>query len=132
MGEERAAVCVVDDDESVRRGLRRLLKSAGFVVETYATASDFLESGQIDGAACLVLDMRMPGMDGLELQRHLVSSNSRIPIIFITAHDDKQAEMEAMASGATAFLQKPFEARELLAAVRAALEVRTGMDEPKE
>ena len=132
MGEERAVICVMDDDESVRRGLRRLLKSAGFAVETYPTASEFLERGQSDIVACLVLDVRMPGMDGLELQRRLVASYSEIPIIFITAHDDKQAEMEAMASGATAFLQKPFEARELLAAVRAALEVRTGMDEPKE
>jgi FixJ family two-component response regulator len=132
MGEERAAVCVVDDDESVRRSLRRLLKSAGFAVETYAAATDFLQRGQSDIAACLVLDVRMPGMDGLELQRRLVSSHSEIPIVFITAHDDKQAEMEAMEAGATAFLHKPFEAQELIAAVRAALELRAGMDEPKE
>ena len=107
MEKEDAVVCVVDDDKSVRRGLRRLLKAGGFAVEAYASASDFLDSGWSGVAACLVLDVRMPGMDGLELQRRLASSGCEVPIIFITAHDDIQAEREALTLGAVAFLYNP-------------------------
>ena len=125
MDKEGSVVCVVDDDESVCRGLGRLLKSGGFTVEAYASASDFLDSGRSDAAACLVLDVRMPDMDGLELQRRLASSNCEVPIIFMTAHDDKQAEREALTLGAVAFLYKPFDGDVLLAAVRAGLEAGT-------
>jgi FixJ family two-component response regulator len=117
----RAVVFVVDDDDSVRGSLKRLIRSLGLAVQTFASAEDFLRSPDAAAADCLILDMRMPGLSGLDLQQRLVQSSSRIPIIFISAHDDQEARSRAMKAGAIAFLQKPFEEEDLLEALCAAL-----------
>jgi FixJ family two-component response regulator len=119
--EREATVFVVDDDPSVRRGLERLLRAAGYRVETYASVEQFLERGTVDGPGCLVLDVRMPGQGGLELQQILASQGSLLPIIFITGHGDVPTVVRAMKGGAVDFLLKPFDEGELLAAVDQAL-----------
>src|SRR2546427_5315662 len=123
MASERAKmVAVVEDDESYRGALQRLLKSAGFQVRSFASAEDFLKSGQQHETACLIADIRMPGMSGLELQAKLNAERCRIPTIFITAHGDAKMRMQAMRAGAVEFLAKPFDDEVLLENVRAALE----------
>ena len=124
-----AVVFVVDDDYSVRRSLRRILKAAGYSVETFASADDFLSYGRRDLHGCLILDVRMPGFSGLELQRQLAEAGSRIRIIFITAFADEGVEARARAAGALAFLAKPLDEDVLLAAVREALGVDTNTKE---
>jgi FixJ family two-component response regulator len=119
---EQRLVLVVDDDGLMRNSTRRLLRSAGFQVEAFASAEEFLRSGRLEETACLILDLKMPGMNGLELQRHLAGEGRRIPIIFITAHDNEENRMEAMQAGAVDFLQKPFSEQALLKAIRKALE----------
>ena len=114
-------VCVVDDDESVLRAMRRLLHAVGYGVTTFASASDFLASATVDVYDCAILDVRMPGMDGLALQERLTALGSRLPVIFITAHDDARAEERAMRNGAAAFLHKPFSEKMLFDAIREAL-----------
>lgn len=116
----KPVIYIVDDDESVRRALKRLMRSAGFDAETFGSAEDFLCSGYQDIPGCLVLDVRMARMSGIELQEHLAICGSKIPIIFITAHEDGLARTTAMEAGAIAFFQKPFDAQELLGAVHAA------------
>ncbi len=118
---ERPVVFVVDDDESVRRSLKRLMKSVGFDVRVFTSAKDFLEQGCQNVPGCLILDVRMPGIDGLELQEKLRASGSQMPIIFITAHEDDKAQERATRMGAVAFLQKPFEDQVLLDAIYSAL-----------
>src|SRR5436309_1306578 len=123
MASERAKmVAVVEDDESYRGALQRLLKSAGFQVRTFASAEDFLGSGQQHHTACLIADIRMPGMSGLDLQARLNAQQLRIPTIFITAHGDARLRMQALRAGAVEFLAKPFDDELLLESVRAALE----------
>jgi FixJ family two-component response regulator len=119
--EREATVFVVDDDPSVRRGLERLLRSAGYRVETYSSAEQFLEAGRVDGPGCLILDVRMPGQGGLELQQALADRGSLLPMIFITGHSDVPTVVRAMKGGAVDFLMKPFDDEELLAAVHQAL-----------
>lgn len=114
----------MDDDESVRGSLKRLIRSLGLAVETFASAEDFLSSPDAAAADCLILDMRMPGLSGLDLQQRLAQAGSRIPIIFISAHDDQEARLRAMKGGAVAFLQKPFEEEDLLEALCTALRCR--------
>jgi FixJ family two-component response regulator len=114
-------VFVVDDDASIRKSLARLLGSAGFVVRTFASATDFLNCEEKDGPGCLVLDVRMPGLSGLDLQEKLASVPT-LPIVFITGHGDVPMSVRAMKRGAADFLQKPFDERELLAAVDLACE----------
>lgn len=114
-------VSVVDDDESVCKALRRLLRSFGLNVETFATAEEFLARAGGEAPGCLILDVSMPGMSGLELQQRLNSADRRIPIVFITAHEDPQARLEALAGGAVDFLFKPFDEQALLSAVSQAL-----------
>lgn len=121
MIEREAAVFVVDDDPSVRRGLERLLRSAGYRVETYSSAEQFLEAGRIDGPGCVILDIRMPGQGGLDLQQVMADRGSLLPIIFITGHGDVPTVVRAMKGGAVDFLLKPFDDQELLAAVHQAL-----------
>ena len=115
-------VFVVDDDPSVRRSLRRLIESVGLNVETYATAQEFLDKYQRGQSGCLVLDVRMPGLGGLELQERLAADNLRIPIIFITGHGDVPMTARAMKAGAVDFIQKPFNEQDLLDAISRALE----------
>ncbi|HTP69542.1 MAG TPA: response regulator [Dongiaceae bacterium] len=114
-------VGVVDDDELVRIALQRLLKAAGYGVVTFASAEDLLKSGQLAEIACLIVDIRMPGMSGLDLQAKLRTEHP-VPIIFITAHGDEKMRLQAMRAGAVAFLAKPFDSGILLDRVRAALE----------
>jgi FixJ family two-component response regulator len=119
--ERRTTVVVVDDDASVRRGLERLLGCAGYNVESFASARDFLARGDYDRPGCLVLDVRMPGQSGLDLHRVLVESHHDIPVIFITGHGDIPMAVRAMKAGAVDFLPKPFDAQTLLDAIERAL-----------
>ncbi len=120
---ELARVSIVDDDESVREAIKSLLKSVGLNAEVFSSANDFLNSDRINNTDCLILDLCMPGMSGLELQDRLVSSAYRIPIIFITAHaQDMEARNRALQAGALDFLCKPFDEETLLDHVYSALE----------
>lgn len=115
-------VSVVDDDESIREAIKSLLRSVGLAANAFASAEDFLNSDYPRDTVCLILDVRMPGMSGLELQQRLVSANCLIPIIFITAHaSDEEARARALQSGAVDFLLKPFSEEALLSDVYAAL-----------
>jgi FixJ family two-component response regulator len=110
-------ICVVDDDPSVCKALSRLIKSVGFRVKTYGSAQEFLDVGHTEGADLLVIDIRMPGMNGLELQSHLAASGHTIPIVFITAYENGMSKTKAMTAGAVAFFQKPFDEKDLLGAI---------------
>jgi FixJ family two-component response regulator len=114
-------VAVVEDDESYRLAMQRLLKSAGFSVQSFACAEDFLDSGLQRETGCLIADIRMPGMSGLDLQAKLNADHCPISIIFVTAHGDEKMRLQAMRGGAVKFLSKPFDSTILLEAVRAAL-----------
>jgi FixJ family two-component response regulator len=115
-------ISIVDDDATVRDAIKSLLKSIGFRVEVFASAEDWLHTGHLQHTACLILDMRMPGMSGLELQRHLAAAQWRIPVIFITAHDEEEARARALKAGVVDCLHKPFSEAALLEAIRSALE----------
>jgi FixJ family two-component response regulator len=115
-------VAIIEDDESYRGAIQRLLKSAGFSVQSFGCAEDFLTSGLQRETGCLIADIRMPGMSGLELQSKLNSDRCLIPTIFITAHGDEKMRLQAMRAGAVKFLMKPFDGSILLEAVRVALE----------
>jgi FixJ family two-component response regulator len=114
-------VAIVDDDQSVQNALKDLMESAGLSARCFRSAEDFLESDERNQTACLVADIRMPGMSGLELQAKLKAEGSRIPIIFITAHGDAKIRMQAMKAGAVDFLAKPFDGEVLLEQVRPVL-----------
>ena len=113
-------ISIVDDHEALGRSLDNLIRSAGFRARGFASAEAFLESNQLGETDCLILDVRMPGMSGLELQRQLALANSDLPIIFITAHGDRD-RTQALEAGAVAFLYKPFYEEQLLQAINAAL-----------
>lgn len=115
-------VTIIDDDESVRDALSGLLRSAGLKARTFASAEEFLHSGEQNHTACLISDIRMPGMSGLELQTKLNQDKCLVPIIFITAHGDAKMRLQALRSGAVEFLAKPFDDEALLKSVRAALD----------
>jgi len=114
-------IVIVDDDAAVRRAIASLMESAGFASASFTSAEDCLRSGRLAECACLILDVRMPGMDGLQLQSHLLPRNERIPVIFISAHGDNGARAQAIQAGAVAFLAKPFDHQELLDAIDSAL-----------
>ena len=116
-------VAIVDDDESVQNALQDLMEADGLSARCFGSAKEFLESGLQNSAACLILDIRMPGMSGLELQAKLKADRLNTPIIFITAHGDARARMQAMREGAAEFLVKPFDDQVLLNRVRAALDI---------
>ena len=122
MSVEPSVVFVVDDDVSMREALRNLLRSVGLKVEAFETAQEFLSSQRADAPACLVLDVRLPGLSGPDLQRQLVEANVQIPIIFITAHGDIPMSVRAMKAGAVEFLTKPFRDQDLLDAVHQAVD----------
>ena len=115
-------VAIVDDDDLMRSALQGLLKEAGFPTQVFASAEEFLSSGQQHHTACLIADIRMPGMSGLDLQARLNAEQIKVPIIFVTAHDEAPMRMQAMQAGAIEFLAKPFDDEVLLERVRAALE----------
>ena len=115
-------VSIVDDDVSVRRSTRRLLRCCGLRAEAFASAEDFLQSGRVAETTCLLLDVRMPGMDGLELQRRLAETGRLIPIVFLSARASEEEERRALRAGAANFLRKPVSKEALLHAIRAVLE----------
>jgi len=112
-----SVVFIVDDDPSVRKSLTRVMVSAGYAVEAFASAREFLERERLAGPGCLILDVRMPGLSGLDLQEALAGKGHRIPIVFITGHGDISMSVKAMKSGAADFLTKPYDVEQLLAAV---------------
>jgi FixJ family two-component response regulator len=118
---ENKLVAIVDDDDSVRGTLQELLRSAGFPSRAFESAEAFLGSGHQQETACLISDIRMPGMSGLELQAKLNAERCRIPTIFITAHGDEEMRFQALREGAVEFLPKPFDDEVLIESVRAAL-----------
>jgi FixJ family two-component response regulator len=114
-------IAIVDDDRSVQSALKDLMESAGLSAQCFGSAEEFLESNERNQAACLVTDIRMPGMSGLDLQAKLKAEGSRVPIIFITAHSDAQMKREAMNAGAVEYLSKPFDDEVLLETARSVL-----------
>jgi len=119
---EDLVVSIVDDDVSVRRSTRRLLRSSGLRAEAFSSAEEFLDSEWAEQTACLILDLRMPGMNGLELQRRLVQTGNPVPVIFLSAHASEEDERSALQAGAVQFLRKPISKEALLSAIRAVLE----------
>jgi FixJ family two-component response regulator len=119
-------VAVVDDDLSVRRGMERLLRSGGYQVRTFASAAEFRASDRVEPIACLVLDVRMPGASGLDLQEILRTEGRDLPIVFISGHGDIAVVVRAMKGGAVDFLAKPFEDQELFGAIEQAIARRGG------
>src|SRR5579863_5955112 len=115
-------VTIVDDDELMRSALQGMLKSVGLPSQAFASAEEFLQSGAQQQTTCLIADIRMPGISGLELQAKLNAERCRIPTIFITAHGDTKMRMQALRAGAVDFLSKPFDDEALLGSIRAALE----------
>ena len=121
MSDENSTVLIIDDDADLRASVGRLLRSLGIDVRLFASISDFLKSDPPNGPTCLVLDVRLPGQSGLDLQRELASANRKIPIIFITGYGDIPMSVEAMKGGAIEFLTKPFRDQELLDAIQLGL-----------
>jgi FixJ family two-component response regulator len=115
-------IAIVDDDDALREALGSVMKAAGFVARTFASAEDFLACDDCDDTACLILDVRLPGMSGIDLQRRLGESNSRLPIIFVTAHGDASLRDSLMRAGAAAFFYKPVRSDALLREIQTALE----------
>ena len=122
MTRNQSIVMIVDDDDSIRKSVRRLMKSYGFAVETFASAEEFLASDRVDKTSCLILDVQMPGMNGLELQKSLIASGRVIPIVFITAYSDDRARAEALKAGAVSYLAKPFDEEGLINCIHTALQ----------
>jgi len=118
---QRPLIAVVDDDHSIRESLGGLFRSVGFAAQGFGSAAAFLQSDDLPRTDCVILDVRMPGMSGLELQRRLVASHPDVPVIFMTAHDDARTRSQALSAGAVDYLIKPFSEEALLDAVRAAL-----------
>ena len=121
-----ALISIVEDDHSVRRALRRLVQSAGYAVETFASALELLDSSVLGQTACLILDIHLGEMSGFELQERLAVDWAAVPIVFITAHDDAATRERVRQSGVTLYLRKPFEKRALLDAIRRAVTVEEG------
>ena len=122
-------ISVIDGDESVRRTTTRLIESFGFRAAVFESAENFLGHGHLNDTSCLIVDVQMPGMNGLQLQSHLAATDCRIPIIFITAYDDQEPRRRAMQPGAVAFLAKPFTDEQLLQWIRSALcQEKDGME----
>ena len=132
MTADGSVVMIVDDDDSMRRAARRLVRSFGLGVDTFASAEDFLASGRLSETACLVLDVHMPGLSGIELQSKLIAAGHHIPVIFITAFADEKTQAQALGAGAYAYLIKPFDEDDLLEGIRRALQPRntTPQEEP--
>jgi FixJ family two-component response regulator len=122
----KTLISVVDDDESIRRTTTLLVESFGFRAAAFESAESFLKSGQLHDTSCVIVDVRMPGMNGLVLQNHLAAQGRDTPIIFITAYDNKESRERAMQAGAVAFLSKPFNDEDLLQAIRSALRGELG------
>ena len=122
MRESDAVIAVVDDDPSVREGLQSLIRSAGWRAETFASAQEFLARPNIDAPGCLILDLQLPGLSGLDLQKRMAEAGLETPIVFLTGHGNIPASVQAMKAGAIEFLTKPFEEQDLLRAIQEAVE----------
>ena len=122
MTQEEAIIAIVDDDAAIREGLSSLIRSVGLRVETFGSATEFLQKWNADAHGCIVLDVRLPGLSGLDLQREMAEANIYTPIIFITGHGDIPMTVRAMKAGAVEFLTKPFREQDLLDAIQQALE----------
>ena len=122
-GQDTHLIAIVDDDKSVQSALQDLVEADGFSARTFGSAEEFLESGLQRKVACLITDIRMPGMSGLDLQAKLKADGQKTPIIFITAHGDARVRIQAMREGAVEFLMKPFDDQVLLSRLHAALEM---------
>ena len=120
-GHNLPMISIIDDNDSVRESLRRLMRSVGFAVNVFASAEEFLNSDRLRNTDCLILDVRLPGMNGLELQRHLETSHFEIPIIFITSYEDDEVRARALSTGAVNYFLKPFNDEDLLDAINMAL-----------
>lgn len=114
-------ITIVDDDPSVRRALGRLCKSAGYIVQSFASAEAFLEANDIDGVDCLILDVHLPGQSGLQLQTDLCAAKKCLPIVFVTAYSDDRVRSQALERGAVEFLRKPLDSERLLDVIQEAL-----------
>ena len=123
MPKAKPLISIVDDDESMREAVKGLMMSWGFTAETFASAEEFLRSGQVSPTSCLIADVMMPGMTGLELHRHLVASGKTIPTILITAHTDDGVRERALQDGIIGYLSKPFSEDDLMACIRSSLTV---------
>ena len=113
----RPLVAIVDDDELFRRSMARLVSAAGFRADTFGSAEDFLERGDLERTACVILDVKLPGMNGLDLQQRLITRPTPMPIVFVSAHEEAMTRANAMRAGAIAFLKKPFDNSALLDAL---------------
>ena len=120
----RLLVAVVDDSESVRESLPDLLQQVGYAVQAFSSAEEFLDAGAVDGTSCLILDIGLPSMSGPDLQQELIRRGKTVPIVFVTAQDDKSLQPRLLAAGAVACLFKPFSDTALIEAVETALEMR--------
>jgi FixJ family two-component response regulator len=116
-------ISVVDDDESMREAIRGLMKSLGYAAQAFRSAKEFLTSHQVPRTSCLIADVQMPGMTGLELHRHLVASGKSIPTILITAYPDDSVRERALGDGVVGYLSKPFDENDLLACIRSSLDI---------
>src|ERR1700730_3207202 len=125
-----AVISIVDDDDSIRKATKRLIESVGLTVEDFPSAEDFARFGRPQDSACLILDVRLPGISGLEVQSQLIASKCQVPIIFITAHGDEQMRARALKAGAVDFLQKPFTEKQLFKAVNPFVARRINLEEP--
>ena len=114
---DRPLIAIVDDDELFRRSIERLVRSAGFSVVTFGSAEDFLERGDLDRTACAIIDMKLPGMNGLDLQQRLITRPRPMPIVFVSAHEEIIVRANALRAGAILFLKKPFDDSMLLDAL---------------
>jgi FixJ family two-component response regulator len=121
VGFEKQFVVAVDDDFRVRESIQSLVESAGYAPLLFSSAEEFLDSGTLLGAMCLITDVRMPGINGIELQRRIRTERPKLPVIFISAHNDDETRQRALDEGAASFLYKPFDAEELLEAIRVAV-----------
>ena len=123
MSQANPQISVIDDDESMREAMRGLMKSLGYTAQTFASAEEFLGSCQVPRTSCLIADIHMRGMTGLELHRHLVASGKTIPTILITAYPDDTVRKRALEDGVVCYLSKPFDANDLLACIRSSLNI---------
>ena len=123
MPKTKPLISVVDDDESMREAVKGLMKSLGYTAQAFASAEEFLTSRQVPGTSCLIADVQMPGMTGLELHRHLVASGRTIPTILITAYPDDSARGRALGDGVVCYLSKPFDENDLLACLHSSLNI---------
>ena len=123
MPKTKPQISVVDDDESMREAIRGLMRSLGYKAQAFRSAEEFLTSRQVPHTSCLIADVQMPGMTGLELHRHLVASGNTIPTILITAYPDDSVRERALGDGVVGYLSKPFDENDLLACIRSSLDI---------